>query len=107
MNEISNSIREEFDCRPINNKKFLKTKIRSYGGEATDFCNKKMPTLGSSYIYLAVISINFVCKKDENYYQQMFLKKWKYIEKETKKWLDRHIIDELNFFSDEYDEYNK
>ena len=73
-NEVSNSIRKELGCRPINNKKFLKTKIRSYGGEATDFHNKEMPPLGSSYTYLAVISINFVSKKDENCYQQVFLK---------------------------------
>ena len=34
-NKVSNSIKE--DCESVFNKKFLKTKIRSYGDEATYF----------------------------------------------------------------------
>ena len=30
-NEIRSSITKELDCEPINSKKFLKTKIMSYG----------------------------------------------------------------------------
>ena len=37
-----------------------------------------------NYICLAVLSIDFVLKKDENYYRQVFLKECKYIEKEKK-----------------------
>ena len=40
-NNSNNIIRKELDCKPIYNKKFLKTKIRFYGDEATEFCNKK------------------------------------------------------------------
>ena len=29
-NNVNNSIKEELDCEPMYNKKFLKTKIRSY-----------------------------------------------------------------------------
>ena len=36
---------------PICNKKFLKTKIRSYGHEATYFHNNEIPKVGSSYTY--------------------------------------------------------
>ena len=36
---------------PICNKKFLKTKIRSYGHEATYFHNNEIPKVGSSDTY--------------------------------------------------------
>ena len=44
-NKVSKSIKKELDCKPIHNKKFLKTKILSYSGEATDFHNKEIPKL--------------------------------------------------------------
>ena len=49
-NKISNDIENEFDCEPIYNKKLLKTKIRFYGDEATDFRIRKIPKAGSNYI---------------------------------------------------------
>ena len=63
MEKASTSIKKELDSEPIYDKKFLKTKIRSYGDEATDFCDKKMPKAGSDYICLAVIIIDCVLKK--------------------------------------------
>ena len=53
-NEGSNSIKE--DCEPIFNKKFFKTKIRSYGDEATDFHIRKI--LNYLLIILLVTSNN-------------------------------------------------
>ena len=44
-----------------------------------------MPKAGSNYISLAVILIDFVFKKDQNYYTEMFFKECKYIEKEKKR----------------------
>ena len=52
----------------------------------------------SNYTCLAVILIDFVLKKDENYYLQVFLKECKYIEKEKK--IIRYIIDDLEISSD-------
>ena len=98
-NKVSNSIKKELDCEPINNKKFLKTKIRSYGGEAADFHNKERPKAGFKYNCLEVILIDFVLKKDKNYYPQAFLNDCKYIEKEKK--TIRHIADDLKFSSDD------
>ena len=49
---------------------------------------------------LAVISLDYALKKDENYYSQVFLKECKYIEKKV----IRHINDNLSDFSDESDE---
>ena len=45
---------------------------------------------------MAVISLDFVLKKDENYYPQVFLKECIYIEKKVV----RHINDNLSDFSD-------
>ena len=42
-----------------------------------------MPKVDSNYIFLVVILIGFVFKKDE-----VFLKECKYIEKRKKVWLD-------------------
>ena len=36
-NRVSNNIKKELDCKPICNKKFLETKIRSYVDETTYF----------------------------------------------------------------------
>ena len=47
--------KKEFDSESIYNKNVLKFKTKSYGDEATDFCNKKMSKGGSCYICLAVI----------------------------------------------------
>ena len=56
---------------------FLKNKIRFFGVETTDFQNKEIPKVGSNYIFLTVILLDFVLKKDENYYLQVFLKECK------------------------------
>ena len=56
----------------------------------------------SNHACLAVISLDSVLKKDSNYYPQMFLKVFKYIEKKV----IRHINYNLSDFSssDECDE---
>ena len=38
-----------------------------------------MPKAGSNCTFLGVILLDFVLKKNENYYLQVFLKEWKYI----------------------------
>ena len=65
---IRNYIKKELDCKPIYNKKFLKTKIRSYGYEATDFQDNEIPKKDSNYTCLAAILIDFFLKRDENHY---------------------------------------
>ena len=34
-------IQKKIDSKPVYNKEFLKTKIKSHGDEVTDFCDKK------------------------------------------------------------------
>ena len=41
QNKVCNSMKEEFQNEPIYNKIFLKTKIKSYGDESTDFHDNK------------------------------------------------------------------
>ena len=38
--KVISDIKKESDSEPVYNKKFLKTKIKCYGEEATDFHNK-------------------------------------------------------------------
>ena len=53
-------MKKEFNSEPIYNKKFLKTKIKYYGDEATDFHDKEIPKVGCNYTCLAVILIDFI-----------------------------------------------
>ena len=39
--EVSADIKKEFDSKPAHNKNYLKTKIKSFGDEVTDFYDKK------------------------------------------------------------------
>ena len=41
-NKVSNSMKAELESEPIYNKNFLKTKIKSYGDESTDFHDKEI-----------------------------------------------------------------
>ena len=44
--KVSTDIRKEFDSETVYNKNILKTKIKSYIDEATDFHDKEMPKAG-------------------------------------------------------------
>ena len=93
---------KEFNSRPICNKKLLKTKTKSYDDEAIDFHYKEIPKVGPIQSCLAVILIDFVLEKDENYYPQIFLKECKYIKKG--KIVIRYISNDLKVLSDDSDQ---
>ena len=63
-NKVSNSNLSNLITEPIYNKKFLKTKMKSYSDETRNFHNKEVPKIGSNYTCLAVIFIDFVLIKD-------------------------------------------
>ena len=69
--------------------------MKSHGDEVTDFYDKEIPKIDSNHTCLAVINLDFVLKKDENFYLQVFLKECKYTEKKVV----RHIQDNLSDFS--------
>ena len=95
--KVSADIKKEFDRKPVYNKQFLKTKIKSYHDEVTDVCDKKRAKKDSSHTCSAVMSLDSVFKKDGNNYMQEFLKQCKYIEKKV----NRYIIDDLESSSDD------
>ena len=70
----------------------MKIKIKPHGDEVR--------FLDSNYTCLAVISLNFALKKDNNCYPQVLLKECKHIEKKVA----RHIHDNLSDFSYSSDE---
>ena len=74
-NKVSADIEKDFDSKPVYNKEFLKTKIKSHGNEFTDFYNKKVPKEGSNHTCLAVITLDTALKKNGNYHPQAFLKR--------------------------------
>ena len=47
--KVSADIKKEYDSKPVYNKSFLKTKIKFYWNEATDFLDKEIPKAGSDY----------------------------------------------------------
>ena len=101
--KVSADIKKEFDSEPVYNKEYLKTKIKYHGDEVTDFYDKKIPKVDSSYTCLAVISWDSALKKDGNYYLQVFLKECKYIEKKV----IRCIMDNLVSSSDDSDDFDE
>ena len=52
-----------------------------------------MPKIASNYVSLWVIIIDFILKKDKNYYPQVFLGECKYIDKEKK--MTRYLTNDL------------
>ena len=81
--KVSADLKKEFDSKPVYNKNYLKTKMKSHGDEVTDFYDKKIPKLDSNHTCLAVISLNSAIKKDDSYYPQMLLKECSYIEEKS------------------------
>ena len=61
-NYIKNEFDNEFDSEPVYDKNILKSKIKSYGDEATDFHDKELPKVGSNYTSLAVINVDSAVK---------------------------------------------
>ena len=76
----------------------MKTKIKYFSDQNTDFYDKEVLKVDSNYTCLTVIRLNFTLENDENYYPQVLLKKCKYIKKKV----IRHINDNLSDFSNYY-----
>ena len=66
--KVSADIEKGFDREPAYNKKFLITKIKSHSDELRDFYDKEIPKVVATHICLAVICLDSVLKKDENFY---------------------------------------
>ena len=71
----------------------MKTKIKSHGDEVTDFYDKETPKVRSNHTCLAVISLDSVLKKDENYHPQVFLRECNYIQKKVVRHIHHNLKD--------------
>ena len=67
--KVSTNIKKEFDSKPVYNKNYLKTKIKSHGDEVTAFYDKK---LLSGIVIIAVIRLDSALKKEDNNYLEVF-----------------------------------
>ena len=79
--KVSANIKKEFDRELVDNKEFSKAKIKSHIDKVKDFCDKKISKIDSNHTCLAVINLDSALEKDENYYQQVFLKECENIKK--------------------------
>ena len=68
----------------------MKTKIKSYGDEVTDFHSKEIPNVASNHACLAVISFDSALNKNGNSYPQVLSKNANTLQKKKK--VIRHII---------------
>ena len=93
--KISADAKIELNDEPVYNKTFLKSKVKFYGDEATDFHDKKVPKVDSSYTCLTVISLDSNFGVYEKYYPQVLLKNASILKK-----VIRYIADDFQNSSD-------
>ena len=93
--KISADAKIELNDEPVYNKTFLKSKVKFYGDEATDFHDKKVPKVDSSYTCLTVISLDSNFGAYEKYYPQVLLKNASILKK-----VIRYIADDFQNSSD-------
>ena len=56
--KVKDSLKREFDSKPVYNEKYLKAKTKYYNGRInTNFHNNKIPKEDSQYLCLSVILI--------------------------------------------------
>ena len=77
-NKVININNTEFDTEPVYNKKYLKTKVKSYNGKiSARFHGDKTPEEGSHYVCISVMITESVFKMGNDYYPQVYLEEWK------------------------------
>ena len=85
-----------FNSEPIygDNDKYIKTKIKIYGGSVnTNFQGKKMPKEKAPCKSLSIIMLDSVIKAKKKYYPQTLLEECKYEQKKIK--IENLIDDDL------------
>ena len=77
LENVSGDIKKEFDNEPVYNKEYLKKKnlIAILKLKIKGKNKSRLSKVDSNHTCLAVISLDFVLKKDENYYPQVFFKR--------------------------------
>ena len=79
--KVEKLLRIEFDSKPVygDNDKYIKTKIKIYGGSAnTNFQGKEMPKEKVPCNSLSIIMLDSVVKAKKEHYPQTLLEECKY-----------------------------
>ena len=88
------SLKRECGSKPVYNKIYIKTKVKSYNGNIkTNFYNNKIRKTDSHYICLSIILLDSVFRTGKNYYLQVFLEECKYAVKRKK--IPKYIIGDI------------
>ena len=94
--KVSSLMNIEFDSEPVysDNDKYIKTKIKIYGGYVnSNFHGKKIPKENTSGKCLSLIMLDSVIRVNKKYYPQALLEECKYEMKITK--MESLINDDL------------
>ena len=76
---IKNKLKSKFHSLPIYDKKYLKTKVREYGGKIkTNFLGNAVPEENMYYTCIACITIDFVMRMEKKNHPQVYLEECKY-----------------------------
>ena len=76
---IKNKLKIKCHSLPIYDKKYLKTKVREYGGKIkTDFLGNGVPEENIHYTCITCITIDFVMKIEKKNHSQVYLEECKY-----------------------------
>ena len=71
-NKVSNGIERELYCKPVYSKKFLKSKLKCYSDETTNFNTGKIHEAGPNYICWLITLIDSVLKKMKTIFYKYF-----------------------------------
>ena len=83
---VSSLMNIKFEPVYDDNDKYIKTKIKSYGGEINkNFQDKKIPIQNASYKCLSLIMLDSAIRVNKKYYPQTLLEECKY-KITTNKW---------------------
>ena len=77
----------KFDSEPVDgdNNKYIKTKIKLYGGKInTNFQDKQIPKENKPYKCLSLIILDSIIRANKKYYPQIVLEEGKYEIKKNK-----------------------
>ena len=98
-NVIKNKLSIKFHSKPIYGQKYLKAKVREYGGVIkTNFLVNGVPKENMHYTCIAYITIDSVMKMNKKNYPQVYLEEYKYKIKKIQ--MSRFISAELELDSE-------
>ena len=92
---IKNKLKIKFHGLPVYDEKYLKTKVREYGGKVkTNFLGNGVPEENSHYTCIACITVDSIMRMEKKNHPQVYLKECKYKIKKIQ--MSRFINNELD-----------